>query len=255
MRAWIGSLLFSLGMIISVTVTATLLMALVVAPMHWRYALISAWGRMILGWLRLTCGVRYEITGLEKVPPGGAVVLAKHQSTWETFALQTFLPRPVWVVKRELLGVPFFGWGLLLMHAIPIDRGSGRVAMKQIIQRGKARLAQGHTVVLFPEGTRVAPGRKLRYRLGGAVLACSAGVPVVPVAHNAGEFWGRRVFLKRAGLVRMRIGDPIPSEGKSPEALIAEVEAWIEGQMEELTDPRWLGDPAKVSPAAGTPRD
>ncbi len=173
-------------------------------------------------------------TGSSICPPGAAMILAKHQSAWETIAFQQIFPPQTWVLKRELLWIPLFGWALALMRPIAIDRGAGRVAIEQVIEQGRERLQSGIWVVVFPEGTRVAPGTRKRYAMGGAILAAETGYPVVPVAHNAGSFWLRRGFLKKPGTVRVVIGPTIDPRGKKAEEIIKQTEEWIEGRMVEL---------------------
>ena len=165
--------------------------------------------------------------------------MSKHQSTWETLALTQIFPPIVWVLKRELLWVPFFGWGLAMLDPIAIDRGAGRRAIKQIIAQGRKRLAKGRWIVLFPEGTRMPPGEKGRYHAGGGILARETDAPVVPVAHNAGEFWAKRHFIKRPGTVRMVIGPPIEIDGRSSGDITQQVEDWIETTMERITAPHF----------------
>jgi len=162
------------------------------------------------------------------------VILAKHQSAWETFAFQQIFPRQVHVLKRELLWIPFFGWGLAAMSPIAIDRARGIKALRAMARKGKGRLAQGFWVIVFPEGTRVAPGTKRRYQPGGAWLAAHSGAPVVPVAHNAGRVWPRNSFLKHPGKVTVRIGPAIASAGREPDAINALAEKWIEAQQKAL---------------------
>jgi 1-acyl-sn-glycerol-3-phosphate acyltransferase len=201
-----------------------------------RQRFVTSWIGMILWWLETTCRLRYEVEGEENIPrPGPAIVFSKHQSTWETLALQRILPSQIWVAKRELLWIPFFGWGLALMKTIAIKRGTGRAAVMQLIDQGRARLKEGLWIIIFPEGTRVAPGQKGRYRVGGAVLAEHTGYPVLPVAHNAGEYWPRRSLIKRPGTIKVRIGPLISSEGKSAQQILNEAESWIESTMTEIT--------------------
>ncbi|HEY3231322.1 MAG TPA: lysophospholipid acyltransferase family protein, partial [Roseiflexaceae bacterium] len=203
-------------------------------PRMLRYRVISGWSRLMLWCLRVLCGIRWRVEGREHLPATPSVILAKHQSAWETLAFQQIFPPQVHVLKRDLLWLPFFGWGLALMSPIPIDRGRGLSALRQMARRGKVRLQQGFWVVVFPEGTRVAPGEHRKYRLGGAWLAAHAGAPVVPVAHNAGRYWPRNSFLKYAGEVRVRIGPPIESAGREPETINAMAEEWIETQQKSL---------------------
>jgi len=229
------SLLFALGMWLTVVVFAILCLFTFPFPFSVRYGFLSQWARFNLWWLALTCGVRYQVEGRENIPELNAIIMSKHQSTWETLALQAIFPPQVWVMKRELLKMPFFGWGLAMLEPIAIDRKARGKARQQLIEQGTERLKNGRWVVIFPEGTRIAPGQKGRYALGGASLAESSGYPVVPVAHNAGEFWPRGQFIKQPGTIQVRIGPAIDSKGKSIEAINAEVEAWIEGQMQAIT--------------------
>jgi 1-acyl-sn-glycerol-3-phosphate acyltransferase len=161
-------------------------------------------------------------------------VLSKHQSAWETLAFQEIFPPFVFILKRELLWIPLFGWGLALLKPIAIDRDAGRRALDQVVSQGRARLEQGIWVVVFPEGTRVAPGHRRRYKSGGAALAAETGYPVVPVAHNAGVFWPKRSFIKKPGTIRVVIGPPIPTKGKSADEVLDQAEEWIEQTMARL---------------------
>jgi len=199
-----------------------------------RYRIISQWAKLMLPLLHLVCGIRHEVRGLENIPGEPCIVLCKHQSAWETLALQEIFPPQVWVLKRELLWLPFFGWALALTSPIAIKRSDGKGAIKQLLKQGKERLAQGFCVVIFPEGTRVPFGRRGKYKIGGALLAASSGVPVVPVAHNAGRLWGRNAFSKHPGLITVSIGKPIATQGRKAEEINAEVEAWIENEIQQL---------------------
>ena len=165
---------------------------------------------------RSLLGIDWKVEGHENLPARPAVILSKHQSAWETMAFQLIFPPQVYVLKRELLWIPFFGWGLALMSPIAIDRSRGFAALRTIARRGRERLEQGFWVVVFPEGTRVAPGERRAYHLGGAWLARGGGAPVVPVAHNAGLVWPRNAFLKRPGTVTVRIGPPIEAANRDP---------------------------------------
>jgi len=199
-----------------------------------RYRVISQWAKLMLHLLRLVCGIRYEVRGIENLPKEPCVVLCKHQSAWETLALQKVFPPQVWVLKRELLWIPFFGWALALTSPIAIKRSDGKGAMRQLLKQGKERLAQGFCVVIFPEGTRIPFGKRGKYKIGGAMLAESAAVPVIPVAHNAGRLWGRNSFSKHPGLIVMSIGKPIETKGLKVEEINTRVEAWIENEIQQL---------------------
>lgn len=234
MMLLLRSLLFSFGMITSTVIFALLCPLTIVLPFRQRYAFISLWRHFNLWLAKIICGIRYQVSGLENLPTESAIVFCKHQSTWETLAIAAFLPPHVWVLKRELLWLPFFGWGLALLQPIAIDRGAGRRAVKQIIKQGKQRLADGLWVVVFPEGTRVAAGEHRRFGIGGAVLAESSAAPVVPIAHNAGLFWPRRKFIKRPGVVQVVIGPVIHSAGRKTAEINAEAEDWINHTSDHL---------------------
>jgi len=228
MLTFLRSLLFSAGMLVTVIAYGALVPLVAVLPFERRYAFTRHWARLNLRWLELTCGVRYRVIGRENLPDHAVVVLSKHQSTWETLVFQELFPPLVWVMKRELLWLPFFGWGLAMGRPIAIDRGAGRRAMEQMLSQGKQRLADGLWVVIFPEGTRMRPGERGRYRPGGAMLAVHAGVPVLPVAHHAGELWGKRQFLKRPGTITVAIGPAIDTNGQEAGAILKAAEDWIE---------------------------
>lgn len=231
---FLRSALFNLLMLLTVLVFAPLGLLTFPLPHPLRYRFISGWARLQMRLVRWLCGVRYRVEGREHLPKGPAIILAKHQSAWETMAFQAIFPMQTWVLKRELLLIPFFGWGLALMKPIAIDRGAGRKAVTQIIEQGKERLAEGIWIVVFPEGTRMAPGATRRYGIGGAALAAESGYPVVPVAHNAGSFWPRRGFLKKPGTIHVVIGPMIHTHGKSAEEINRLAEEWIEGKMCDL---------------------
>ncbi len=203
-----------------------------------RYRVITAWSHLIIASARLICGVRYQLVGGQNLPSGPCIVLSKHQSAWETLAYQILLPPQVWVLKRELLRVPFFGWGLAMMNPIAIDRGSATRALRQMLEQGRDRLAAGWWIVMFPEGTRIAPGARGRYHPGGAWLATQTGTTVVPVAHNAGTLWGRNAFVKYPGIITVSVGPAIDPAGLAPDALNRKVEDWIETEVARLGNAR-----------------
>jgi 1-acyl-sn-glycerol-3-phosphate acyltransferase len=186
------------------------------------------------------CGLRWQVQGWENFPNGPAIILSKHQSAWETLFLTSHLPRQIcFVYKKELHLVPFFGWGLALLRMIPIDRAKGREAFEQVVQIGQQRLDEGRWPLLFPEGTRIAPGKMGRFKMGGALLAIRTGTPIIPIAHNAGECWPRNSFLKKSGLITVSIGAPISPEGLTPEALNQKVHDWISAEMQRLNPERY----------------
>ncbi len=237
------SSLFSVVFVTTIPIFAVLTLLCAPLPFRLRYAVASSWAVLNLWTLRHFCGVRYRVSGRENIPSTTAIIFSKHQSTWETLALQAIFPPQVWVMKRELLWLPFFGWALASLGAIAIDRKAGRKAIEQLVAQGKERLDSDRWVVVFPEGTRIAPGKKGRYRIGGAVLAEQSGHPIVPVAHNAGEFWPKRGFLKRPGEIQVIIGPPIASQGRSAAEILGEAEHWIETTMAQITDPAIVIEP------------
>ncbi|HXH02704.1 MAG TPA: lysophospholipid acyltransferase family protein [Candidatus Competibacteraceae bacterium] len=232
---FIRGLLFSLGMILATVLWGPVVLLSFPLSLHRRYWIATRWAAFVLWWLRITCGIRHRIRGLENLPPGPAIILAKHQSTWETLLLPLLFRPLAIVLKRELLWVPVFGWALALIKPVAIDRSSGKAALRQVIERGQVHLRTGQWVLLFPEGTRTAPGTRRRYHIGGAALAAESGYPIVPVAHNAGLFWPRRSFFKRPGTVEVVIGPVIDSHGRSPHELLAAAEDWIEQTVAEIS--------------------
>ncbi len=228
------SLLFNILMFSTVVVHAILSLLTAPFPALTRYRFISLWARLQVWLLGVICGLTYRVEGRENLPRGPAIILAKHQSSWETLAFQEIFPPQVWVLKRELLLIPFFGWGLALTQPIAINRGAGSRAIDQIVKQGRSRLESGRWVVVFPEGTRAAPGQSKRHAIGGAVLAAKTGYPVVPVAHNAGMFWPRRGFIKRPGTIRVVIGPVIDSHGKTAHEIRQITEQWMRQVMHDL---------------------
>ena len=213
------------------------LLGLLAFPLHpiTRYRIISGWALTMMWLLRVVCGMRLEVRGAENIPTQPSIVLCKHQSAWETIALQKVFPPQVWVLKRELLWIPFFGWGLAMTSPVAIKRSNGKQAVMQLLRQGKDRLATGFCVVIFPEGTRIPYGQRGKYKMGGALLAVSSGAPVVPVAHNAGKLWGRNSFFKHPGVITMSVGAPIDPAGLKAEEINRRVEDWIETEMTRLT--------------------
>ena len=241
--AGIRSALYMLFLIVTVIPYAFACLIWSPLPLKWRYRLTMGWPRLAVWGARVIVGIRWEIKGAENFPDGPAIILSKHQSAWETLFLPAYLPRQAcFVYKKELHRVPFFGWGLALLKMIPIDRAKGRDAFEQVVKVGKLRLQEGRWPVLFPEGTRVAPGKTGRYKSGGAILATRTGAPVIPVALNAGECWPRNAFIKKPGLITVSIGPAIDSAGLDADMLNQKVQDWIESEMRVLNPERYGKD-------------
>ncbi|MFB1487182.1 MULTISPECIES: lysophospholipid acyltransferase family protein [unclassified Thiocapsa] len=230
------SLLYQVVLVGSALVYSTIL--LVVSPMasdERLDRLAQSWAKLNLAALAWICGLRCRVSGLERLPAETAIVLSKHQSAWDILALRAVLPiRQSWVLKQELMRIPVFGAGLRRLHCIPIDRTAGRRAIVELVREGLRSLQNGRWVIVFPEGTRTAPGSRRTYAIGGAVLAERSGRPVVPIAHNAGSFWGRRSIGKRPGTIDLVIGPTIPSAGRTAAEINAAVEEWIESTVAAL---------------------
>lgn len=228
------SILFNVGVLIITPLFSVLAIVLFPLPAVLHSRIVSSWAYVVIFWLKLTCGLSYRVIGKENIPNHSCVLLAKHQSAWETIAFQTIFPPQIWVMKRSLLLIPFLGWAFAALKAIAIDRSAGREALKQLVSQGKDRLARGLWVVIFPEGTRITPGQKGKYHIGGAWLASHTQATVVPVAHNAGEFWRKNSFIKNPGVITVSIGKPIDATNLKPDALNQIVEDWIESEMPKL---------------------
>jgi 1-acyl-sn-glycerol-3-phosphate acyltransferase len=234
-RQVLGSLLFTSILFGSVAVYG--LVAFLCVPFGYRcsYGFARVWARWMLASLRVFCGLRYSVAGAENLARDNTVVLMKHSSSWETIAQIQLFPRQAWVIKRELLWAPVLGWMLYFLKAIGINRRGGRSAVAQVIEQGKQRLEEGLWIIVFPEGTRVPAGQTRRYGISGVLLAQAAGGrPVVPVAHNAGDFWPRRGLLKKPGTVQVVIGPPIPTAGREARDVIDDVRSWIEANLREI---------------------
>ena len=209
-------------------------------PMRTRNRIGTQWSSVNMWLLKIICGLDYRLRGAENLPgEEAAIVMSKHQSAWETIALRTIIGgNQSWILKRELMWIPFFGWAIAIMEPIAINRKAGRKAVVQVIRQGREYLERGNKVILFPEGTRTAPGTKGRYKLGGALLAEKSGCKVVPVCHNAGVFWRRRDIRKYPGMIDVVVGEPILTEGRKAQEILDEVEQWIESTLETLPQTR-----------------
>lgn len=207
----------------------------IVFPMPVRFWLIAVWRAGFMAICKYVLGLDYRVIGRENIPTSPSVVLSKHQSAWETVSLQDIFPSVVFVLKKSLLMIPFLGWAFAAVKMISIDRSAGKDALRQVIDQGCDRLQAGYWVVIFPEGTRIAPGETRRFKAGGAHLAVSAGALVVPVAHNAGEFWAKNAFVKKSGLITVSIGPAIDPAGKSAEEVTVLAQQWIENEMRRIS--------------------
>lgn len=242
------SVIFYVGIAPFTVLFSVLGVLLLPLPRRVRYHTIIQWSRIALWWLKISCGLSWRVSGVENIPPGAGVILCKHQSAWETMSLQFVFPAHCQVVKRELLWVPFFGWGLACLNPIAIDRKAGSRALRAVLKEGQRRIAQGWWVLIFPEGTRVPVDRPGKYAASGAALAVQANCPIIPVAHNAGLFWQRQALRKDPGVIDLVIGPPILPEGRSAAELTREAEAWIESTCRRL--PPFAADAARHPPTS-----
>lgn len=235
MIQYIRSIVFYLGYAVASAIVGLAALVLWVFPFHIRYNLVILWNHSVLWSAKNIGGINFRVTGLENIPREEPyVVLCKHQSTWETVFTQVYFKPTSTILKKSLLRIPFFGWGLALLRPIAIDRENPRQAMRIIHREGVARLKEGINVVVFPEGTRTRAGEAGNYARGGAGIACSAGAPIVPVAHNAGYFWPASKLLKTPGTIDVVIGKPIPTENRNSKELTAEVKEWIEAEIARM---------------------
>lgn len=234
---WLRSIIFYLLLAVYTFIFTISGILLLPFDFKLRFKVMSHWAALNFWTLRLICGIDYHVEGLENIPEGPAIIMCKHQSAWETLALQIIFPSQVWVLKRELLRIPIYGWGLATMKPIAIDRSAGAHSIRKLVSEGRERLAQGHWVVVFPEGTRVAPGKRGEYHPGGGLLAAKTGYPIVPVSHNAGYFWPARSLIKRPGTINLVIGPVIYPDAKSVAEITRETEEWIEAQAAKLPVP------------------
>lgn len=231
---YLRSLLFYLGMWLSTILVVSAGILFVPFPFKVRYGYISQWARFNIWWLNKTCKIDYQVAGAENIPASNAIIFCKHSSTWESLALQCIFPPQIWLLKRELLLIPFFGWGLAMLEPITIDRSKGTRALRKLISEGKKRLERGRWVVIFPEGTRKQSGQQSKFHKGGAVLAEHSQFPVVPVAHNAGKYWQYKKFIKKPGTINLIIGPAIETKGRKANEINELAKDWIDGTMKGI---------------------
>lgn len=239
---FIRSCIFFVVMISSIVLYGTICICALPFPIEWRHVIAVDWLRKITWALKVICGVNYHVEGLENIPKNrNGIVMSKHQSEWEAFFLPTLFHHAATILKKELLWLPFFGWGVATIKPIAIDLNARSSAMEQVMKQGTECLTAGRWVITYPEGARVLPGEVVRYRLGGARLAVATGYPVIPVAHNSGRFWVRYQFIKRPGTIQVVIGPLIESKNRTAEDLLEEVENWIEETMVKIENPALTG--------------
>ena len=231
------ALLFLLFQAVVTPIYAAVFLMFCWLPRIPRYLIARHWCRVNLLAARWICGIRWRVIGSENIPASPHIVMSKHSSTFETLALNLYFPPLSFVAKKELLSIPFFGWGFALASPITIDRQAGHDAMQQMIRQGRARLAQGFWIVIYPEGTRIRVGTRARYKTGGARLAIGLPAPVLPIAHNAGYLWPKGLFGKKPGTITLSIGPSMSPDGKDATQLTTEIEAWIEGEVARLGAP------------------
>lgn len=228
----IRSLFFYAGYFgVTIVLSTLFIIVFPLVPDRTRYRMATWWCSFILLWLRVCCGVRYQVIGAENLPSEPVVILSNHQSQWETILFYKLVFPVAPILKRELMNIPFWGWALRLQKPIAIDRSKPREAGKSLLIQGADRIKRGYSIIIFPEGTRSRPGTMKRFSRGGARLAVAAGAPIVPIAHNAGVCWPPRSFIKFPGLITVTIGAPISTKNTSDEQLTATVESWISAQL------------------------
>ncbi len=231
---FILSLIFTIYMMVSACIFGLGMAICFWLPYRAQFNIARTWARILFWLLDKLCGLNFVVEGRERIPPGNHIVMSNHTSAWETVAQFLIFPPQVWVLKRELLWIPFIGWGLKLLRPISINRGAGHRAVTQVVDQGKARLADGLWIIIFPEGTRVVAGEKRKYGVSGALLATAANKFIVPLSHNAGDFWVRRGILKKRGTVRVIIGEAIDATGKDPRRLNEEVKQSIDAGLAQI---------------------
>ena len=230
----VRSLVFNIYMVLSACLFGSFMSLCFWSSHLFQFRVARCWARCLLWVLARICGLTFTVEGRDRIPEGTHIVMSNHSSAWETISQFAIFPPHVWVLKRELLWVPFVGWGLKLLRPIAINRSEGHRAVHQVVAQGKARLADGLWIIIFPEGTRVVAGETKKFGVSGALLATATGKLVIPLSHNAGQFWPRRGIVKNPGNIRVVIGEPIPSAGKNPRQLNEEVRLAIDAGLAKI---------------------
>ena len=238
---FLRSLLFTVLVALLTIIWTFVCMLVAPLPYARRYWWTSRWNVAVIWMAKLICGIRYQVIGAEHLPDAPVILLSKHQSAWETIFYLMWTPRPLaFVFKKSLTYFPFFGWGIALLRMIPIDRSKGKDAFAQVVTQGRQRLANGQWIIMFPEGTRIAVGKKGSYKTGGARLAIETNTTVVPLAMNSGDCWPKNAFIKSPGTITVSIGKPISPEGKTAQEIMLEVENWVEAEMRQISPQHYL---------------
>jgi len=230
----IKSIVYLIGQIVSAMVISVLAVVSLVLPRTMRDSIIRSWARFNIWSLGKICGIHYRVQGQENIPDCPAIILSNHQSAWETLCFQLFFPPVSFVLKRQLLWIPFFGWGLAAYRPIAIDRSKKRRALDQLITQGKQRMAEGRWLIIYPEGTRMPPDAPGNFQIGGAMIAARSGAPVLPIAHNAGVFWPKNSFLKYPGTIDVIFGPVIETKGRKAREINEQAENWIKQVLADL---------------------
>lgn len=234
---YVRACIFWIGFVLTTVIVGSMVIIAYPLDSDTRVRLARHWGTTNLWLLKVICKLDYSVEGMENIGDRNAIVFCKHQSTWETMVLHALIPLGRWVFKRELMRIPFFGWAIACTDPIAIDRGAGRAAVNQLVKQGTEKLKRGKWINIFPEGTRSAAGSEPRYKMGGALLAAKSGYPVLPIAHNAGEFWPRHSFIKWPGQIKVVIGPYMETKGHKAADIMEETSTWIENKMAEISHP------------------
>ena len=224
---FLRSLIYMIGQVTSTVIVFALACLAWPFPGKGYQKILLVWPRFNIWLVETVCGLKVEVSGRENLPDEPSIIISNHQSAWETLIFQLLFPAQSYLLKKELLHIPVFGWGLAMNEPVAIDRSKRKEALKLLVDQGGERLADGRWLVIFPEGTRMPPGEPGEFQAGGAMVATRAGCPVVPVAHNAGVFWPKHSFLKYPGTVQLVIGPTIQTEGRKAREVNAEAERWI----------------------------